>query len=446
MIADTYNHVVRRIEQGGSIATVAGTTAGLSGDGGPATKAQLSLPMAVAVDSAGFIYISDAGNSRIRRVSPSDGNRDGEIETLAGKGLGSGLAGAGYSGDGGPAIEAQLFSPADIAFDAAGGLLICDSGNHRLRRLYDGKIDSIGAQRFDAPQAIAVDGAGRIYVAERARGRVVAFRQDSYEAILTSNTALNLEATEYKSRPNAIDEHLFAAMEQAGIPHAESCDDYAFLRRVTLDLTGRIPTLEQTLEFAANDSPDKRERVIDRLLASRAWSDHWGYWYGDLFRNCANRIGNATTKHFDLWLRERLSSDTPYDQIVTEMLTATAPNTAWMPDAGAAGFLVRWHIAADTMYSDRPEDTADEIAVQASRFFLGINFQCISCHGGCGFLEKVDLGLVEKERSDLWKMAAFFGGAGADRALSRSLHDHRRRARLRFIRGQLRATGTRGAR
>ena len=61
------------------------------------------------------------------------------------------------------------------------------------------------------------------------------------------------------------------------------------------------------------------------------------------------------------------------------------------------------------MYSDHYEDTADEIIVQSSRLFLGINYQCISCHGGTGFLEKVDLGLVKKKRADLWAMAAFFG-------------------------------------
>jgi hypothetical protein len=80
-----------------------------------------------------------------------------------------------------------------------------------------------------------------------------------------------------------------------------------------------------------------------------------------------------------------------------------------MPDAAPAAFLARWHVSGETMYSDRHEDTADEIIVQSTRFFLGVNLQCISCHGGRGFLEKVDLGLVDKERKDLWAMAAFFG-------------------------------------
>src|SRR3712207_9051494 len=92
-------------------------------------------------------------------------------------------------------------------------------------------------------------------------------------------------------------------------------------------------------------SPDKRDRLIDELLESPAWVDHWSYWYGDLVRNCANRIGNPTTKHFDAWIRESLKADKPYDRFVTELLTASAPDSVWMPDAAPGGFLARWHVA-----------------------------------------------------------------------------------------------------
>ena len=208
---------------------------------------------------------------------------------------------------------------------------------------------------------------------------------------------------------NLIDEHLFGAMEKAGVPHAPLSGDDEFCRRVYLDLTGRIPTAEQLRSFVEDKSSDKRDKLIDALIDSPAWVDHWGYWYGDLFRNCANRIGNPATRNFDQWFRNCLKEDRPYDRIVTEMLTASAPNSVWMPDAAPSAFLARWHVPGDTMYSDRYEDTADEIVVQSSRIFLGLNYQCISCHKGKGFLEKVNLDLVEKKRTDLWAMAAFFG-------------------------------------
>ena len=210
-------------------------------------------------------------------------------------------------------------------------------------------------------------------------------------------------------RRNHIDDHLFAAMHQDNIPHAALSDDYTFLRRVHLDLTGRIPTPDQIATFVSSPDIAKRDREIDRLIASDAWVDKWAYWYGDLFRNCANRIGNPATENLDKWIRQSLSEDKPYNQMVTELLTSTASSSVWMPDAAPSGYLARWHIPGDTMYSDRHEDTSDEIVIQSSKFFLGINFQCISCHGGAGFLEKVDLGLSKKKREDLWALAAFFG-------------------------------------
>jgi hypothetical protein len=212
-----------------------------------------------------------------------------------------------------------------------------------------------------------------------------------------------------KTPRQLIDQYLFAAMERDRIPHAPLTNDYEFCRRLYLDLVGRIPTPEQLKAFVDNPAPDKRDKLIEELIQSQAWVEHWGYWYGDLVRACGNRIGNPALKHFDAWLRQSLKEDRSYAQLVTEMLTASAPNTNWMPDAAPAGFLTRWHVTGATMYDDNYEDTADEIAVNVGRLFLGVNYQCISCHGGKGFLEKVSLDLVSKKRQDFQAMSAFFG-------------------------------------
>lgn len=253
----------------------------------------------------------------------------------------------------------------------------------------------------------------KTFPAEHTPEKLQPRRPDRQVSELTRKIAPRIPGTGAPGAPVAlrgtIDRHLFGAMAKAGVPHAPLSGDYEFCRRVHLDLTGRIPTPERLQAFAADRRPDKRDRLIDELLESQAWVDHWAYWYGDLVRNCANRIGNPTTKHFDAWIRACLKEDRPYNRMVTEMLTASAPNSVWMPEAAAGGFLARWHVAGDTMYSDRYEDTADEIVVQSSRLFLGVNYQCISCHGGKGFLEKVNLDLVSKQRSDFWAMAAFFG-------------------------------------
>ena len=251
------------------------------------------------------------------------------------------------------------------------------------------------------------------YPAEHTPDKLSPARPDKQVSQLTRDVTAKLPLSRAMAQPlknrNLIDQHIFGALQRDAIPHAPLTNDYEFCRRVYLDLTGRIPTPEQLKAFVTSSAPDKRDKLIDELLANPAWVDHWAYWYGDLVRNCGNRIGNPTLKHFDAWIRQSLKEDKPYDRFVTEMLTANAPNTNWMPDAAASGFLTRWHITGATMYDDNFEDTADEITVNAARLFLGTNYQCISCHGGKGFLEKVSLDLVAKKRRDFWAMAAFFG-------------------------------------
>ena len=145
VIADTDNQRVRvvairsgtfygRAMTAGDIYTVAGDgTAGFSGDGGPATGAGLSVPGGVATDAAGNLLIADIGNARVRVVAAATGTfygqamTAGDIYTVAGDGT------AGFSGDGGPATGAELSTPDGVATDAAGNLLIADSGNSRVR-------------------------------------------------------------------------------------------------------------------------------------------------------------------------------------------------------------------------------------------------------------------------------------------------------------------------
>lgn len=248
---------------------------------------------------------------------------------------------------------------------------------------------------------------------EHTDAKLTVTRPDKEVSDLTSDVAAKLPHIGTGQQKiiirNLIDQHLFGAMAKDIIPHAPLSNDYEFCRRLYLDLTGRIPTPDQLKTFVNNPAANKRDRLIDELLASQAWVEHWGYWYGDLFRTAANRIGDPAMKHFNAWLRQSLKEDKPYNQLVTEMLTASAPNTIWMPDAAPATFLARWHVPGITMYQDRYEDTADEIIVQTARLFLGITYQCISCHQGAGFLEKVNLDLVSKTRQDFWAMSAFFG-------------------------------------
>ena len=140
-----------------SIRTVVGTTA--VKEGVPATEASLSRPGGVAVDSIGNVFVADTRNHRIRRI-----NAAGVINTVAGSGE------AGYSGDGGLAIEARLFYPRAVAVDAAGNIYVADSANHRVRKVNRfGVITGIGGsyqRQWSYPTGVAVDIADSVYVAE----------------------------------------------------------------------------------------------------------------------------------------------------------------------------------------------------------------------------------------------------------------------------------------
>ncbi|HXS11305.1 MAG TPA: Ig-like domain repeat protein [Acidobacteriaceae bacterium] len=131
-IADTYNNRIRRVS-GGTISTIAGTGAqGFSGDDGPARSAVLNLPIGVALDPAGDLYIADSGNDRVRKVSAATGDVNAgtaTIETMIGTG------GEGFSGDGGPASQAKLHGPYALLFAQNGDFYFTDTINNRIRRV-----------------------------------------------------------------------------------------------------------------------------------------------------------------------------------------------------------------------------------------------------------------------------------------------------------------------
>ncbi len=174
-IADTANNVVREILQAtGTIVTVAGSgVQGNTGDGGPATAAELNQPLGVTVDIAGNLFIADTGNNRIRRVD----TYTGEITNFAGSPDGV----AGYSGDGGPQTAAHLNGPNAVAFDLAGNMYIPDSFNNVVREVYaTGGIGTFAgggtspiqygpsatAAQLNTPSGVLVDAAQNIYIAD----------------------------------------------------------------------------------------------------------------------------------------------------------------------------------------------------------------------------------------------------------------------------------------
>ena len=181
-IADTFHHVIRRVDSSGIIDAVVGSGAeGFSGDGGQALDAELSEPASLAFGPDGSLFFYEAGNQRVRRVSP-----DGAITTVAGNGD------SGFSGDGVPATEVGIGS-ARIDVDSAGNLYIASRNQHRVYKVTpDGVISTIAGRaplrpsgggfsgdggpaveaELDSPRDVAVDGEGQVYIADFSNRRI----------------------------------------------------------------------------------------------------------------------------------------------------------------------------------------------------------------------------------------------------------------------------------
>ena len=175
--ADYNNNVVHKVVADGTATTVVGTgVAGFSGDGGQAVNAQLSYPTGLAIDTAGNLYICDAGNHRVRKVAT-----DGTITTFAGSGQ------VGYTGDGGSAVNAALDNPVGITVDTSGNVYFADEGANVVRKVSGGNISTVagtgtagfsgdGGQATSAtlnqPSDVAVDASGNILITDAGNGRL----------------------------------------------------------------------------------------------------------------------------------------------------------------------------------------------------------------------------------------------------------------------------------
>lgn len=192
-IADTLDYRVRKVSPDGAITTFAGGVqfSGDPGDGRSASSAQLFYPAGLVFDVSGNLYLADAGQGRIRKVSPS-----GVITTVAGTGL---LGAIGFSGDGGPAIAARLSWPKDIVLDSADNLYFVDTGNNRVRMIspsgiittiagtgnfvYGGDGGPATSAGLSFPTGLAMDASGNLYIADTDNYRV---RKISSTGIITT--------------------------------------------------------------------------------------------------------------------------------------------------------------------------------------------------------------------------------------------------------------------
>jgi hypothetical protein len=224
-------------------------------------------------------------------------------------------------------------------------------------------------------------GAGAIMV--RYLGHVGVFR-------VTIPQEAPLEKYTFPQPANFIDEHVFARLKQLRIPPSELCSDGEFLRRVSLDITGTLPTAKEAEKFLADTDANKRDRLVDDLLSRPAYASYFALKWGDILRNRRDGIvgvGGKQERTLALhgWLRDSLAKNKPYDQFVRAIVTATGDFSG--PNAQPA---VGWYNVLRT-----PQALVDDTA----QVFLGTRIQCAQCHHHP----------YEKwSQDDYWGLAAYF--------------------------------------
>src|SRR5258706_4803453 len=190
------------------------------------------------------------------------------------------------------------------------------------------------------------------------------------------------------SPTNTIDKYIFAALAAANVAPAPPTTDYEFVRRVTLDLTGRIPTPDAVTAFVNDSSATKRAALVDSLIGSPNWTDKWVVWFSDLFNNNSRntqipRYIEGVLAYND-YLRAALTANKPYDQMARETI-ATVGTNSWTQ--GEVNFLVGGGVTGGPV-----QDIWDQETGNTGETFLGIShLNYPLCHNRRGHLDSLRL-------------------------------------------------------
>ena len=223
-----------------------------------------------------------------------------------------------------------------------------------------------------------LDLSGEVAIMARYQGQVSTFR---------ATIPLGADTSKMPEAVNLVDAAVFGKLKQLGIPASDVCDDATFLRRVSLDITGGLPPEEEVRAFLADAAADKRDRLIDRLLDTTAYADHFANKWNFVLRNMKEGGDDAPgTMLFHQWLWTKMYDNTPYDQFVREIVTASGD-----PQTNPA---VVWY---------RDVDSTEEQVEDTAQLFLGLRIQCARCHHHP----------FEKwSQDDYYGMAAFYNRVG----------------------------------
>jgi hypothetical protein len=236
----------------------------------------------------------------------------------------------------------------------------------------DGTVEDVTrAALFEAndKDMASTENTGLVRLSQQTGELAVMIRYQGKVAVFRATIPLGAPVDKLPVAKNFIDELVFAKLKKVGVPPSEVCDDATFIRRVTLDVAGRTPTLEETKKFLADKDPAKRDKWVDRLLAGGDYADYFANMWSALLRNQRSNVNGRAepymrgTYAFHDWIRDSLMDNKPYDRFVREVLAASGDMAHNPP--------VAWYRQVKTVNAQM-EDTA--------QLFLGLRLQCAQCH------------------------------------------------------------------
>ena len=306
-IADTSNFRIRKVDAStGVISTVAGNGyQGYDGDNISATSAELSLPTAVALDSAGNLYIADTGNVRIREVNASTGL----ITTVAGNGA------YGYNGDNIAATSAELYYPAGVALDSAGNLYIVDAINDRIREVnastglittvagngslgYNGDNIAATSAELYYPEAVALDSAGNLYIADIGNQRIREVNASTgVISTVTGNGTRGYNGDNIAATSAELCEPVGVALDSAGNLYIEDNDNQR-IREVNAS-TGVISTVTGNGTHGYNGDNVAARSAEFEALAGLVVDRVGNLYFADIEINRVFKVFSSTSGDFD---------------------------------------------------------------------------------------------------------------------------------------------------
>jgi hypothetical protein len=254
----------------------------------------------------------------------------------------------------------------------------------------DGSVQDVTRSALYEPndKDMAVAGeTGHVQFFRQPGDLAVMVRYQAKVGVFNATIPLGAPVENLPSPNNFIDEIVFRKLKTVGMPPSALCDDATFIRRVTIDVAGRLPTPDETKAFMGDVSPHKRDHLIDRLLSSGDYADHFANKWSALLRNKRTEATHKRgTYAFHGWIRDSLMENKPFDEFVREVIAASGDISAHPP--------VAWYRQVKNTTAQL-EDTA--------QLFLGQRLQCAQCHHHP----------YEKwSQHDYYSFAAFFSQVG----------------------------------